>query len=123
MVNLILIFMIIRIIENKRTNLKIVLKNIEIEGVIWISALILLAFSDPYNEYHFTLFPPDLLFGIKSPGYGLGHSISFLFRFEFIKSFNSHPLGLFALAVLGWRSYFLLKKSFLKIKLSRYHNG
>lgn len=95
------------------------IKCIEIEAVIWIFGLLAVALSDPLSDEHFTLFLPDLLFGIKSPGFNLGHSIAFLFRFEFSNSFSAHPLGIPAVLVLVFRIIQLLKKTVTNIKLLR----
>lgn len=99
------------------------LKCIEIEALIWIVGLLLVALSDPLSEEHFTLFLPDLLFGIKSLGFNLGHSIAFLFRLEIINSLNAHPLGIPAVAILFHRIYQLIKKSIKNINKIRSTNG
>lgn len=83
----------------------------EIEALIWLTAIFLLAISDPYNPRHFTLFLPSILFDIPSPGYNLGHSIAFIFRGEFTKSFEAHPLGIITLFLLIYRIIYILKNS------------
>ena len=55
---------------------------VEPEALVWLCALLFLGLSNPKSEFHFTLFWPSWFFDIKSPGYGLGHSISWLFRGE-----------------------------------------
>ena len=62
---------------------------------------------DPRSETHFTLFLPDLLFDIKSPGYGLGHSISFLFRGNLVESLDANYLGPLAVLIIGHRIFHL----------------
>lgn len=74
-----------------------------LEAWIWICGLAILAAMDPYSDKHFTIFLPDLLFDIKSPGYGLGHSISFLFRGELRQSLAAHYLGPIALSIILYR--------------------
>lgn len=99
------------------------LKCIEIEAVIWFVGLLMLACSDPYGEEHFTLFLPDLLFGIKSLGYNIGHSIAFFFRFELAHSFEAHPLGIPAVAVLCYRIIKLVRRTITNIKYIRSSHG
>lgn len=84
----------------------------EWEAVIWILALILLACSDPNDPRHFTLYPPTLLFGIRSPGYNLGHAITQFFHGDLAMSFQSHPLGIPAALLLACRSVHLLLRSY-----------
>jgi hypothetical protein len=65
---------------------------------------------DPNADQHFTVFLPDLLFDIKSPGYGLGHSISFLFRGDFYQSMEAHYLGPLAVLIILHRILYLFFK-------------
>jgi hypothetical protein len=81
-----------------------------LEAWIWIFGLCAVASMDPNSDRHFTIFLPDLLFGIKSPGYGLGHSVSFLFRGDVIQAFQSHYLGPFAVLIILHRIYQLFFK-------------
>ena len=83
--------------------IKINVPHIPLEAVLWLGALGYLAFSNPYNPNHFTLFPLTILFGIKSPGYNLGHAISFFFRGKLLESFHTHPLGIFAVIIITAR--------------------
>lgn len=73
------------------------------EAFIWLSALLLLALSNPYI-HHYTLCPLDNLGFDYCPGCGLGRSIGFLFRLDFVSSFFSHPLGIPVTAFLISRS-------------------
>lgn len=72
------------------------------EAFIWLTALILLAFTDPYL-YHFSLCPISNMGFEFCPGCGLGHAISFLFRGEILKSIQTHPLGILAVVLLTIR--------------------
>lgn len=65
---------------------------------------------DPNADQHFTVFLPDLLFDIKSPGYGLGHSISFLFRGDLYQSMEAHYLGPLAVLIILHRILYLFFK-------------
>ena len=70
------------------------------EAVVWIFGLLFLILIHIPGESHFTICPLSNL-GIEfCPGCGLGNSISYLFRGEFIFSFQSHPLGIFALIII-----------------------
>ena len=81
-----------------------------LEAWIWICGLIALGAMDPYSNRHFTIFLPDLLFDIKSPGYGLGHSISFLFRGDLYQSLESHYMGPLAVMIIVHRVLHLFFK-------------
>ncbi len=89
-----------------------IIRNINFEAVIWITGLIYLAVLDLGTNHHFTVCPIKNLGFSFCPGCGLGESISYLFKFEFIKSFYAHPLGIFALIILLNRIAFLLLKSY-----------
>jgi Protein of unknown function (DUF2752) len=86
------------------------LKRINIELIFWIVGLMYLAFMNP-SETHFSLCPIKNLGFSFCPGCGLGHSISFLFHGQIQESFQHHPLGIFALAVIVWRIIQLIKIS------------
>jgi hypothetical protein len=89
-----------------------ILKKINIELVFWISALVLLAFTNP-AEHHFTLCPFSNLGFKYCPGCGLGRSIAYLFKGDFIHSFQTHPLGIFAVGVIGYRIYQIINKQYI----------
>ena len=78
-------------------------RAIDAEALIWLCALVVLAASNPESDFHFTLFWPSWFFDIKSPGYGLGHSISWLFRGEIARSLDSHWLGIPTVVILVYR--------------------
>jgi hypothetical protein len=86
------------------------LKRINIELIFWIAGLIYLAFMNP-SESHFSLCPIKNLGFSFCPGCGLGHSISYLFHGQIYESLHHHPLGVFALGVILWRIFQLIKKS------------
>jgi hypothetical protein len=94
-----------------------VIRSIPFEGLIWISALLFLAVINIDSNNHFTVCPLSNLGLEFCPGCGLGKSIHFLFHLEIVKSFNTHPLGVFALTILLHRIYSLsslaLKKAVL----------
>jgi hypothetical protein len=82
------------------------------EAIVWTGGLFLLLFLDPGSEKHFTLCPFANLGFDFCPGCGLGRSIAFLFRGEFLESFQSHPLGFFAVIILSYRIFELFKQHF-----------
>ena len=73
------------------------------EAAIWVVGLIVLALGNPESDYHFTIFWPSYVWDIKSPGHGLGHSISYLFRGDVMATIETHILGIPAVAILVWR--------------------
>lgn len=84
-------------------NARALLRYVDREAAIWVAALIVLVLGNPESDFHFTIFWPYYVWGIQSPGYGLGHSISYLFRGDVISSFETHILGIPAVAIILWR--------------------
>jgi hypothetical protein len=84
-------------------------KIIGLEAFTWISGLIYLAFFSPVAQTHFTICPIKNMEFDFCPGCGLGHSITQIFHGYFIESFHTHPLGFFALIVIAFRIFTLLK--------------
>ncbi len=99
--------------------LKKYFKFIGFESLIWISGLIYLAFFSPIDQTHFTICPLANMGFNFCPGCGLGHSITQLFHGNFVESFNTHPLGLFALIIILYRIYTLLKTNIINIKKAK----
>lgn len=77
---------------------------VDLEALIWAAALAAVAIGDPNSDTHFTLFWPQWVFGVQSPGHGLGHSIGHLFRGDLQASLASHWLGAPAAAAIAWRA-------------------
>src|SRR5688572_10139926 len=75
------------------------------EAIIWLSGLVALAIFKPENDAHFTLCPLNNLGFDFCPGSGLGRSISFFFHGEVYQSLKTHPLGIFAVTVLSFRTF------------------
>lgn len=86
------------------------IKKIDWELILFSSSLLYLAITDPNTQGHFTLYPPYYLFGIKSPGYNLGHSISYLLHGNIIRSLQSHWLGIPATVILLMRIMNLIQR-------------
>lgn len=70
-----------------------------LELLIWISALVILAFNNP-AAHHYTLCPLNQLGFTWCPGCGLGRSISSLLNFDISTSFKHHWFGIPALIIL-----------------------
>lgn len=95
-----------------RQKLLAFIKILNFELMLWIAGLAFLAIYTPDIDHHFSICPIKNLGFSFCPGCGLGESISLLFRFQFIESFNAHPLGILALIILLNRIALLLLKSF-----------
>jgi hypothetical protein len=85
------------------------LKALPFEALIWLTGLIILAFSQASPENHFTICPLALSGFDWCPGCGLGRSVSYLFEGEIRLSFATHPLGIPAVIILTFRIIQLLK--------------
>ena len=86
-----------------RDGIRRIRRLIDLEALIWTLGLIVVAVGDPSSDTHFTLFWPQWVFGIESPGKGLGHSIGYLFRGDVNASLQSHWLGLPVVVILAHR--------------------
>ena len=75
-------------------------KYVNTEALFWAVGLAIVAIGNPESERHFTLFLPQWLFGIQSPGHGLGHSIGFLVRGDLQSSWDSHWFGIPTVIIL-----------------------
>ncbi len=92
------------------------IKNIDLEKLLWITALVFLIFVDPAKEQVFTLCLFHNL-GIEScPGCGLGRSISYFYRGEISNSLSMHPLGIFAFFIILYRILSLQINSLKKLR-------
>ncbi|MBR9999301.1 MAG: DUF2752 domain-containing protein [Cyclobacteriaceae bacterium] len=94
-----------------------------IEAFTWISGLILLALYHPSEDQHISI---CLLKGIGfefCPGCGLGRAVSSILHGEFYLSWQTHPLGFFALGVLLYRIFRLMKFFIWDIFLNKPYHG
>jgi hypothetical protein len=99
--------------------IKAYIQRIHIELFIWIMALLLLYFMNPWQHNGFSFCLLKQLGVTWCPGCGLGHSISFLLHGEWKASINRHPLGPFAVIVLIFRIIQLARlqwQSFAELK-------
>lgn len=78
----------------------------------WITGLLFLALMNPAETHHFSICIFKWIGLSFCPGCGLGHSVSWLFHGNLAQSLQAHPLGIFALAVLLFRIYTLIKNNF-----------
>ncbi len=83
---------------------------IPFEALVWTAGLIALILISPNEDQHFSFCLFNNIGIDFCPGCGLGRSISYLFRGNFIASFKAHPLGVLALSVLLARIYSLMKR-------------
>jgi hypothetical protein len=86
-----------------------------LEAVVWTSALVWLAVSDPAGGAHFSLCPLRSLGFDWCPGCGLGRAVSYAFHGELAESFRQHFLGIPAIVILTSRVVVLAKE-----RLTRY---
>lgn len=89
-----------------------ILKKVDLELIIWLVALIMLALINP-TEHHLTLCPLSNLGFRYCPGCGLGRSVSYLFRGDISASFHMHPLGIFALVIIVYRIIQIINKQYI----------
>lgn len=81
-----------------------------VEAGCWLVGISMLACMDPAGEHLFSLCPFSWVLEKGCPGCGLGHSIAFLFRGEWVASWQAHPMGIPALLILGGRIVSLLRQ-------------
>lgn len=97
-----------------RTVLVWMRKYVDREALFWMAGLFVVAFGNPESDTHFTLFWPQWIFGIQSPGYGLGHSIGYLFRGDLQSSWDAHWFGVPAVVILCHRIFILQRNKLRK---------
>jgi hypothetical protein len=81
-----------------------------LEAFIWIAAIAALALTSPVEACN-SLCPFHNLGFDWCPGCGLGHAISWLFRGNFVNSFEAHPLGIPAVLILTIRIFNIFRKN------------
>ncbi|KAA2245828.1 DUF2752 domain-containing protein [Chitinophaga agrisoli] len=87
------------------------IKNLHIELLVWPLALTALYFMNPHGSGP-SLCPLKWLGVPWCPGCGLGHAIHYLLHGNWRASWNSHPMGAFALIVLLYRTFDLARQAF-----------
>lgn len=86
-----------------------------LELILWLSILILLLMPMPIDT-HFTLCPFSNLGWHYCPGCGLGRSCHLALQGNLGASVSMHPLGIFALIVIIFRVFSLIKFSIYQSK-------
>ncbi len=72
-------------------------------------AMILLSWFPPSSGSQFSFCILKLLGFDHCPGCGIGHAMGYFIRGNFTASFESHPLGSFAVIIIMSRIYTLLR--------------
>lgn len=90
-----------------------------IELACWVSAVVLLYFSNP-EVHHHTLCPLGAARLDWCPGCGLGRSVALLLQGDVQASIQMHVLGIPALGVLVYRICTLAKKELMLLKKKTY---
>jgi hypothetical protein len=98
-------------------------KHLNVEAVVWLSGLVLLACMNPSDDSHLSLCPLKNLGMAWCPGCGLGHSISYFFHGNILMSLKCHVLGIPTVFILTARSFSLLRKSFGQLTTSTEKTG
>jgi hypothetical protein len=83
-----------------------------LEAVIWLIVIAVFALLPLPSGEHFTICPLSLAGFEHCPGCGLGRSLILLLHGKLAESFQMHPLGIFAILVLGLRIGTILKGYF-----------
>lgn len=86
------------------------------EALVWITGFTYLVFFSPVEQTHFTICPLKNSGIDFCPGCGLGHSITLLFHGNIIQSFQTHPLGFFAVIIIIHRIFTLIKTNIINNK-------
>jgi len=104
----------IRIKDSFLNQFQFIWKLLGFEAIIWTAGLLYLIFLHTPGEKEFTICPFYNLGIDFCPGCGLGDSISYLINGEFISSFQTHPLGIFALLIITFRVITIIKNNWRK---------
>jgi hypothetical protein len=90
--------------------MKVPLKHLPWEALVWMTGLLGLAFYSPEDSEHIVLCPVSRLGFTFCPGCGLGRSIAHFFHGNIPESLSTHPLGIFAVIILSYRIIALTKQ-------------
>lgn len=88
--------------------------NTHFEWVALSLGLLLMAFLDPYDTGGASWCLFELVQAPYCPGEGLGHSIAFTVRGDFVKALEANLMGPAAIVILMGRIGYLQSKTFLK---------
>ncbi len=79
--------------------------RLPIEAIVWITGLLILALYDPHHQEHMSICVFNNLGFKYCPGCGLGRSISYFLHGDIMMSLTTHPIGIAAALILGYRIY------------------
>lgn len=82
------------------------------EWVALLAGLLVLGLMNPYVDNGSSLCLFEAINLKFCPGEGLGHSIAFTFRGDFLNAFKAHPAGPPAILILSGRIGFLWSNAF-----------
>ena len=91
--------------------------GLPLEAIIWMIGLLALAIHQPSHDAHVSLCVFSNLGFKYCPGCGLGRSVSFLLHVQPVTSFQTHPFGIAAVAILLYRIFQLWIEYFKRLKL------
>jgi len=104
--------------DNRGKNYLIrLVRVIEPEAILWLAALSLLLFVDPYGEQHFSFCIFKNLGFESCPGCGLGRSIALIYRGELAASFGAHPLGIITFGFICARIIRLFRRTYHNFRI------
>ena len=95
---------------NRKVKILLQYKQRYLEAIIWITALVLLAFTSTESDHYSLCLLKNAGFE-HCPGCGLGHSITYFFHGQFEASFRAHPLGIPAVIILSYRIFTIFKRN------------
>jgi hypothetical protein len=101
----------------------LILFRVPLEALIWMTGLFLLALYDPAQQEHLSICVFHHLGFKYCPGCGLGRSISYFLHADVNRSFEAHPFGIPAVAILGYRIIRLWIEYFRRLKLKYNYYG
>jgi hypothetical protein len=85
------------------------LRTLPLEAFLWAGSLLALALTDPNSPSVLDLCLFKYIGVEGCPGCGLGHSVAYLLDGHIARSFETHPLGPFAVGVLCTRILSLVR--------------
>jgi len=98
---------------------KKITEYLDLEALIWLSAILYLTIVRLNPEIHFSICPLHNLGLTFCPGCGLGHSVSYFLHGEFERSIQTHWLGPIATIIIVFRIIVLIKN--ILIKFPKFH--
>ena len=79
--------------------------HLPVEAIVWTVGLMILAMYNPHHESHMSMCVLSNLGFKYCPGCGLGRSISYFLHGDIMLSLTTHPIGITAVTILGYRIY------------------